>query len=192
AEMGINLFIPKTAAEFSSIGPGTAGFAVSFVLIAIVWWIHQRLFKTFFTLSTLTVVMNVAMLGSLVLMVYFQQISLHFIVTEDRPTVAVQLWLVSYGVVYALLAGMLWIGLRDRWATLSVADLRWGLTRATLASAGDADLSVKWDSLRGQGQQPQPDSRSARGDRRAPARASKDRQSPHSAARRKSASSELR
>lgn len=136
AEMGVNLLIPKTAAEFSSIGPGTVGFAVSFVLIAIVWWIHQRLFKTFFTLSTLTVVMNVAMLGSLVLMVYFQQISLHFIVTEDRPTAAVQLWLVSYGVVYALLAGMLWIGLRDRWATLAVADLRWGLSRAILASVG--------------------------------------------------------
>lgn len=134
--MGINLLVPKTPAQLPGIAVGTTGFAISFVLIAIVWWIHHRLFKSLFVLNTVMVMLNFAMLGSLVLMVYFQQISLHFIADGDRAEPAVQLWLVTYSVVYALLAAMMWIGVRIRWDTLAVADLRWGLSRAILASVG--------------------------------------------------------
>ncbi|HEY1653936.1 MAG TPA: TMEM175 family protein [Candidatus Tumulicola sp.] len=136
AEMGINLLIPRTAAALSTITVGTVGFAFSFVLISIVWWIHHRLFKSLFVLNTVTVIMNFAMLGSLVLMVYFQQISLHLLVTGDEASTAVRLWLVSYAVVYALVGGMLWIGLVTRWSSLPESDLRWGTSRAVLASVG--------------------------------------------------------
>ncbi|HKU81012.1 MAG TPA: TMEM175 family protein, partial [Candidatus Tumulicola sp.] len=93
AEMGINLLIPHTVAELPHIVLGTAGFVFSFVLIAIVWWIHHRIFRTFFVLNQLNVALNFAMLGALVLMVYFQQVSLHFIATGQDPGVAVQAWL---------------------------------------------------------------------------------------------------
>jgi len=136
AEMGLNLLLPKTAGALPSIVVGTNGFILSFVAISIVWWIHHRLFKSFFVLTSVTLVLNFAMLGCLVLMVYFQQIALHFMVTEERSDEAVQLWLGSYSVVYALLASMLWIGLRFRWETLTIDDLRWGLSRAILTSAG--------------------------------------------------------
>jgi uncharacterized membrane protein len=136
AEMGLNLLIPRTAAQLPSIVVSTNGFILSFVAISIAWWIHHRLFTTFFVLNSVTLILNFAMLGSLVLMVYFQQIALHFMVTGERSEGAVQLWLVTYSVVYALLASMLWIGLRFRWETLTVDDLRWGLSRAILTSVG--------------------------------------------------------
>jgi uncharacterized membrane protein len=136
AEMGVNLFIPRTAAELPSIVTGTNAFVVSFILISVLWWIHHRLFKSLFILNPVTLILNFAMLGSLVLMVYFQQISVHLIAANDRVGVAVQLWFVSYAVVYALLAAMLWIGLRARWESLPLHDARWGLNRAILASTG--------------------------------------------------------
>jgi len=136
AEMGLNLVVPKTAAQLPSIVIGAGGFVISFVLIAILWWIHHRLFKSFFVLNNAMVIVNFAMLGALVLMVYFQQICVHLIAIGDNPTVALRLWLASYGVVYALLSIMLWFGLRVRWTTLSAGDLRWGFGRATLASLG--------------------------------------------------------
>jgi uncharacterized membrane protein len=136
AEMGLNLIVPKTAAQLPSIVIGTDGFVISFVLVAILWWIHHRLFKSIFVLNTATVIVNFAMLGALVLMVYFQQICVHLIAIDDDPRVALQLWFVSYGVVYALVAVMLWAGLRARWTSLSDDDLRWGMGRAVLASLG--------------------------------------------------------
>jgi uncharacterized membrane protein len=136
AEMGLSLIIPKSAVQLPSIAIGAYGFSISFVLIAIVWWIHHRLFKSIFVLNTAMVIVNFAMLGALVLMVYFQQICVHLIATGDDIAVALQLWFGSYGVVYALLSIMLWAGLRTRWTALSDDDLRWALGRSVLASLG--------------------------------------------------------
>jgi uncharacterized membrane protein len=138
AEMGINLLVPQHVTDLRTIELGTTGFAVSFVLISIVWWVHQRIFRTFFILTPLTLILNFTLLGSLVLMVYFQQVALHFILLDRDPTNLVRLWMTSYGVVYGLLDAMLWIGLRERWRTLPVADLRWGMQRASILSVGVA------------------------------------------------------
>lgn len=138
AEMGINLLVPLHASDARTMVTGTLGFAVSFVLISIVWWVHQRIFRTFFILTPITLVLNFTLLGSLVLMVYFQQVALHFIGTDSNPTNVVRMWMTSYGVVYGLLGAMLWIGLRERWKFLSEADLRWGAHRASILSMGAA------------------------------------------------------
>ena len=136
AELGVNLLIPRTAAQLPAIAIGAEGFAISFFFVAILWWVHHRLFKTFFVLALPTVVMNFAMLGALVLTIYFQQVALHFVVTGGDARGAVRLWLASYAVVYALLAAMLWIGLRARWNDAPAEDLRWGFSRAVMTSAG--------------------------------------------------------
>jgi len=138
AEMGINLLVPRHATDIRAIETAIAGFAFSFVLISIVWWVHQRIFRTFFILSWITMVLNFTLLGSLVLMVYFQQIALHFIGVDSNPTSVVRMWMTSYGVVYGLLGAMLWIGLRERWKVLPAADLRWGAHRASILSMGSA------------------------------------------------------
>jgi uncharacterized membrane protein len=149
--MGVNLLIPKTAVQLPSIVAGTSGFLLSFTLIAFVWWVHHRLFRSFFVLAPMTVILNFAMLASLVLMVYFQQITLHFIAAGDYPVSAARLWLLCFAVAYALLAAMLWIGLRARWAELSAENLQWGLSRAVLVSLGTLILltyGVAFERLR--------------------------------------------
>ncbi|HEY3676815.1 MAG TPA: TMEM175 family protein [Candidatus Tumulicola sp.] len=137
AEMGINLLIPQRSADFRAIATSVIGFAISFFLISIVWWVHQRIFRTFFILTPVTLVVNFTLLGSLVLMVYMQQLVLHFIGHGGRQVVdLMRMWMTSYGLVYGLLDAMLWIGLRERWKTLSDADLRWGIVRASILSIG--------------------------------------------------------
>jgi glucan phosphoethanolaminetransferase (alkaline phosphatase superfamily) len=136
AEMGLNLLLPESPKLFSSIWVGTYGFVFSFVMISILWWIHHRLFRSFFVLNTASVVLNFAMLGSLVLMVYFQQMALRFIAGGGEPGEALQLWMLCYGVVYGLVGAMVAIGLRTRWKTLSIDDLRWGVSRSIGAVVG--------------------------------------------------------
>jgi uncharacterized membrane protein len=152
AEMGINLLVPQHASDMRTIETGTIGFAVSFVLISLVWWLHQRIFRTFFVLTRFTLVLNFTLLGSLVLMVYFQQVALHFIGIGGDPANAVRLWMASYGVVYGLLGAMLWIGVRARWTTLADANLRWGVQRASVLTFGAAMFFVAaawYSDLRG-------------------------------------------
>lgn len=136
AEMGLNLLLPESPKQFSSIWVGTYGFAFSFVMISILWWIHHRLFRSFFVLNTPSIVLNFAMLGSLVLMVYFQQMTVRFIAAGQEPERALQLWMLCYGVVYGLVGAMVAIGLRARWKSLSIDDLRWGISRSIGAVIG--------------------------------------------------------
>jgi uncharacterized membrane protein len=136
AEMGLNLLIPQHANDYGGIRTSVIGFVISFFLISVVWWVHQRIFRTFFVLTPLTLFLNFTLLGSLVLMVYVQQILLHFIGQKVRVDELLRLWMASYGIVYVLLDGMLWIGLRERWKTLSDADLRWGMERASILFIG--------------------------------------------------------
>jgi uncharacterized membrane protein len=138
AEMGINLIVPQHASDMRAIVTAITGFAVSFVLISFVWWFHHRIFSTYFVLTPITLILNFTLLGSLVLMVYFQQIALHFIGMDVDPTNVVRMWMAGYGAVYSLLGAMLWIGLRTRWKALTLADLRWGVSRASVLSIGAA------------------------------------------------------
>ena len=101
----------------------------------IVWWIHHRLFKSIFVLNTAMVIVNFAMLGALVLMVYFQQICVHLIAIGDDVTVAMQLWLVSYSVVYALLPSCCGTACGSDGGRFE-DDLRWAFGRAALVSLG--------------------------------------------------------
>jgi uncharacterized membrane protein len=136
AEMGINLLVPQHSADFHAIEASIVGFAISFLLISIVWWVHQRIFRTFFILTPITLALNFTLLGSLVLMVYTQQLVLHFMGHGNQVVDLLRMWMTSYGLVYGLLSAMLWIGLRERWKTLVDVDLRWGLQRASILSVG--------------------------------------------------------
>jgi uncharacterized membrane protein len=138
AEMGINLIVPQHASDTRAVVTAVTGFAVSFVLISFVWWFHHRIFSTYFVLTRITLILNFTLLGSLVLMVYFQQIALHFIAMDKNPTNVVRMWMAGYGAVYGLLGAMLWIGLRKRWNALTLADLRWGVSRASVLCVGAA------------------------------------------------------
>src|ERR1700761_9221294 len=94
AEMGLNLLVPAHATDYRAIETSVIGFIVSFALISIVWWVHQRIFRTFYILTPLTLVLNFTLLGSLVLMVYMQQIALHFVgIKAPDVTGVVRMWM---------------------------------------------------------------------------------------------------
>ena len=66
AQLGLNLVIPKDVTALASSWAGLNVFALSFVLISLVWWWHHKLFKTYFRVNPVTIVMNFVLLGSLV------------------------------------------------------------------------------------------------------------------------------
>ncbi len=130
AEIGLGLSIPSTGASLANLSGNVLVFVASFSLVVMLWWNHHRLFKTYLVLTPAALVMNFALLGGLVLMLYFMQIGARDITVEGGgPHFFFRLTLLSFAAVYALLAGMFAIGVRARWSTLSPGDFAWGIER---------------------------------------------------------------
>jgi hypothetical protein len=144
AEIGLGLSIPSTGATLANLGGNVFAFVASFSLVVVLWWNHHRLFKTYLVLTRATLVMNFALLGALVLMLYFLQIGARDITMHGAgPHFFLRLTLLSFAAVYALLAGMFAIGVRARWSALSPGDLAWGVERsAQMFSAAAAFVVV--------------------------------------------------
>ena len=73
AEIGLGLSIPRTG-DNANLGGNVFAFVASFSLVVMLWWNHHRLFRTYLVLTRATLFMNFALLGGLVLMLYFLQI----------------------------------------------------------------------------------------------------------------------
>jgi uncharacterized membrane protein len=130
AEIGLSLSIPSTGATLANLSGNVLVFVASFSMIVMLWWNHHRLFKTYLVLSRATLVMNFALLGAPLLMLYFLQIGTRDIAVQGGgPHLFFRLTLLSFAAVYALLAGMFAIGVRARWSALSSRDFAWGIER---------------------------------------------------------------
>lgn len=130
AEIGLGLSIPSSGPTLANVSTNVLVFAASFSLVVMLWWNHHRLFKTYLVLTRAVLVMNFALLGALVLMLYFMQIGARDITVQGSgPHFFFRLTLLSFAAVYALLAGMFAIGVRARWSALSPGDLAWGVER---------------------------------------------------------------
>lgn len=140
AEIGLGLSIPSTGATLANLGGNVFAFIASFSLVVMLWWNHHRLFRTYLVLTRATLFMNFALLGCLVLMLYFLQIGTRDIAVQGGgPHFFLRLTLLSFAAVYALLAGMFAIGMRARWSALSPGDFTWGIERtASMFSAAAA------------------------------------------------------
>lgn len=126
----------------AALRPATiASFGFGFFTIAIMWWFHNRLFAKFFVLNAVSIVANFAMLGALMLMIYFAQRFASLMNPSIHPTVEAiraiaRYWFESAAIVYALLGGMYAQGIAARWTGLSVADRRFGVHRAFASLVG--------------------------------------------------------
>jgi uncharacterized membrane protein len=135
AEIGLSLSIPSTGATLANLSGNVLVFAASFSMVVTLWWNHHRLFKTYLVLNRVTLVMNFALLGGLVLMLYFLQIGARDITVQGGgPHFFLRLMLLSFAAVYALLAGMFAIGVRARWSALSPAILPGALSERRTCS----------------------------------------------------------
>ena len=129
AQLGVNLVMPKNAGDTFGIWASATFFVAAFVLIVLLWWMHHRTFSTYFVLNFATVAMNFAMLGVLILTLYFFECVLHVASAGQNPTTFFVLFVYSFAIVYALLGGMLLFGIVARRRELSAADMRWGISQ---------------------------------------------------------------
>jgi uncharacterized membrane protein len=155
AEIGLGLSVPNSGATLASLAGNVFVFVASFSLVVMLWWNHHRLFKTYLVLTRATLVMNFALLGCLALMLYFLQIGARDITVQGAGQYfSLRLTLLSFGAIYALLAGMFAIGVRARWSALSAGDFAWGIERtahmfavAVLFAVAAATLGVSIGSF---------------------------------------------
>ncbi len=127
AELGFSLAIPNNIAGLASSWANLNVFALSFVLIALIWWWHHKLFLTYFHMNSATIVMNFVLLGSLVYCIYFQQVTVHFAATGIHSALPLRLWLAFMALNFALLAGMYAIGIWEGRHELDNRAMRWGV-----------------------------------------------------------------
>jgi uncharacterized membrane protein len=137
AEGALNLALPRSASDLAvTIWTNAQFFLLTFFLVAVLWWYHHRVFRSFFVLTPLTVVLNFALLASLVLSIYFLQVFLHVAASGENPMLFLRLWFYSYVVMYSFLAALILIGLVARRRTLATVDLRWGVQRIVMIVIG--------------------------------------------------------
>ena len=135
AQSAINLAFPKSPADQLTVWLNTNFLLVSFVIIAVLWWLHHRTFSALFVLTTGTVVLNFAILGSLVLSLYLLQVFIHAVASGQSVLLFLRLWIASYLLVYALMGALMLAGIILRQGRLPVDDLRWAVQRLVVIAA---------------------------------------------------------
>jgi uncharacterized membrane protein len=146
AELGLELLLPKNSSDFASVWASATFFVSAFVLIAVLWWLHHRIFTSFFVLSMPMVIINFGMLCALVLSLYFLDCVVRLAAANQDFATFIALFTVSFALVYILLGVMLLVGILLRRNSLTASELRWGFGQvariASIFPAGAATLAV--------------------------------------------------
>ena len=79
AQLSLSLAIPSRLDDLKHQPFEFFAFAITFVIICIMWLRHHKWFEHYFIPTPPNVVLNFAILGSIVLLVYALQVFLHFI-----------------------------------------------------------------------------------------------------------------
>jgi len=145
AEVALNLAVPNSLPQMRLLWETLTAFCFSFTLISIVWWYHHKLFVTYVFLNPATVALNFAMLASLALAIYFQQIAVHFIALGIEPSWPIDAWLGCMAATFAALAGMYAVGIWKRPGLGDAAPRHWALSltfQMAVSALGLAGLSL--------------------------------------------------
>lgn len=129
AQSALSLSVPGDLAQFQKMLEHPWGFiayVLTFFLVSSVWWSHNRLFARYFVPNMLSIVLNFALLGFLVLFVFSIQILLR-LKFAGGPY---EFYVLMFAAVYLLLATLYFIGLRERRAYLTRDEIRNGLRKA--------------------------------------------------------------
>jgi len=132
--------------DVAKLFPALVAFLVSFAFVALLWWLHNRLFAYYFTATPVTIVLNFAALAGVALFIFattavahkFMERGVH--VSEIAPFLS--LWMGLYGATLALLGTLYATGLRARWSELAYPVRRWGVARALNSGVGGASLLI--------------------------------------------------
>ena len=126
AQLTLSLVIPAHAIDFVQRPAGIIAFLVTFLLVVRFWWLHFVLFEHYFEPNRLMITCNFLALASLILQTFSLQLYLHFVPLSEG-VVASRLYFGFFVLSYGLLCVMLALGLRYRWASLSIRRRRAGV-----------------------------------------------------------------
>jgi uncharacterized membrane protein len=74
AQLGTTLIVPRHAAAIVD-NPGWLWvFGLTFALVCLMWWSHNRIFRLAFAATPITVILNFILLATIVLLVYLAQV----------------------------------------------------------------------------------------------------------------------
>ncbi len=141
AEMALTLALPKSVPTPQTLLANIGAFAVTFGLVAVLWYFHNRLFALYFVPNALMLVLNFVMLGGLVAMGYVFSVTMHFIgVPGWSPLMG--MWFDCFALVYAILGIMYGIGVRLRAPELEPHEFASGVFRAVAAVFGSLLMAI--------------------------------------------------
>lgn len=136
SQLAFTLQIPHDSGELRFAR--WVAFLGSFALVCAFWWLHHKLFERFFVPDVPSVILNFAFLACTVLVVYSQQLMLHF----DSLPRAYAAYALSFGCAYGLLAILYAKGLRNPRVELDDEARRYGVRRATRLAIVSGGLLV--------------------------------------------------
>jgi hypothetical protein len=149
ALLGLTLVVPNHVIELVRNPWWLVAYFWTFTLIASIWYTHQRLFSTYFTIRPYTILLNFVLLALLGLIVYFVQVFVH---VEGEPD-KVWAFLIYFSVqslAYMVMGGLYAHGVRARWEGLD-GELRYqGVRQAVrlLVAGGTVLVGVIVTALR--------------------------------------------
>lgn len=111
AQLGATLVVPAHAAQILTEPGWFFGFAWTFALVCLMWWSHNRLFRTVFVPTPIALMLNFALLATIVLIVYFAQLFGRMETMSDAM-VAGRAYFGTLGVNYLITAALGYEGLR--------------------------------------------------------------------------------
>lgn len=129
AEIGLGLAFPRFDNDLNAVWSNVVIFLAAFFAIVALWWLHHRVFSTYFVASTPMIVLNFALLAAIVLTSYFLQVFVHARVADQVGLAYFQLVTYGFSNVYALVGALLLTGLIVKRRELDTGDLRWGYAR---------------------------------------------------------------
>ncbi|HEV3154362.1 MAG TPA: TMEM175 family protein [Candidatus Baltobacteraceae bacterium] len=86
AQLGLNLFLPRSADDVISVWASTNMLISAFVAIALLWWLYHRVVSIYFVLNTPMVIINFGMLCGVVLSMYFFESVVHLSAIGQNPS----------------------------------------------------------------------------------------------------------
>lgn len=129
AELAIGFVIPSNDAGLAAMWPSLNAFALTFVIIATLWWQHHKLFASYVVLTDATIVMNFVLLAALALGVYFAQVTVHYIAVNSNILTPARMYMGCMAIVFGLLTTMYAHGVWVRRGALDAGKLRDGVDR---------------------------------------------------------------
>ncbi len=125
-QLALSLVIPPHAIDFIQRPLGITSFLVTFLLVVRFWWLHFVIFEHYFVPNRLMIICNFIALASMILQIFSLQLYAHFVPCSEG-LVASRIYFGFFVLSYGMLCVMQALGMRSRWAALSIRRRRAGV-----------------------------------------------------------------